>query len=68
MRSAEHQALLRMLGILPSGEEPVEPEKPAYPDFDGGAREPAPSPDPEEDHNAVVAELLQEDRWRRRGA
>ncbi|HEX5914914.1 MAG TPA: hypothetical protein VFY54_17480 [Rubrobacter sp.] len=68
MKPAEHQALLRMLGILPSEEAPVDPEKPALPDFDAGPREPAPSSDPKEGHNAVVARLLQEDRWRRRGA
>lgn len=67
MRPAGHRDLLRMLDILPDEPEP-EPEKPAQPDFDAGPREPAPSTDPEADHNAVVAELLQEDIWRRRGA
>ena len=66
VRPDQDRKLLRSLGLL-EGEESDQP-KPDHPSFDGGPRELAPFTDPEVDHNAVVAQLLQEDRWRRRGA
>jgi hypothetical protein len=63
MRPDEQRALLRSLGILPEEEGVAEDDTAsaaagAEVDFDGGPREPAPSTEPVEDHNAVVAQLL----------
>ena len=66
MRPEQDRELLRSLGLL-EGEEANVP-KPEYPSWDGGVRKPAPFTDPDADHNSVVAQLLQEARWRRRGA
>jgi hypothetical protein len=64
-REAEVQ-LLRSLGLgVGDDQEQRDDDKP---DFDGGARESAnESIDPEQEHNATIADLLQADRWRRHG-
>lgn len=59
MSFASQDALARMFGLIgPQDSEDAEPEGP--PDFDGGAREPAPAPsDPEAEHGATIVALFQ---------
>jgi hypothetical protein len=60
-KAARNRALLRALGHMQASDEPVEPEGP--PNFDGGAREPAPQPsDPVREHNEFLLEVLQAHR------
>lgn len=60
MKHDEARKLLEALGIVEEQQpDQPEPEAPASPDFDGGAREPLPEPgDPEADHNAFLTELF----------
>jgi len=45
-------------------EEPVEPEEPPNPNFDGGARQSPPPPDdPEADHDQTVLEIARRAKW-----
>jgi hypothetical protein len=56
-----NEALLRAFGYIQGSEEP--PSEPEKVDFDGGARESAPSPsNPMQDHDEWVLNLLQDHR------
>jgi len=60
-KAERNRALLQSLGLVQSEEPTTEAEGP--PDFDGGVREPVPSPsNPMQDHDAWVLNLLQEHR------
>jgi hypothetical protein len=53
-----NEALLRAVGHLPQEEPP--PEAEGKPDFDGGAREPAPPPsNPVQEHDNFLLKLLE---------
>lgn len=57
MSIAKHHALLVALGLAPAEPEQTTEEQP--PDFDRGAREPAPGPsDPEAEHNEFLLDIL----------
>jgi hypothetical protein len=63
MSLASQRAIARALGLMPEEVGDV-PEPEQFPDFDGGAREPAPLPaNPVGEHNDFVLGVVHRAKW-----